>query len=115
MAHQRRRGRAEDRASRSANETERCWPPVQPIATVEVAALVGLERRQPAAQEGLDLPEHVDHLGLRLEVRANGGVAAGKWTQLTNVVRVGQDADVEHVVGVERHAGPVGEAFEDER
>jgi NADP-dependent 3-hydroxy acid dehydrogenase YdfG len=29
----------------------------------QVAALVGLERRQPAAQERLDLRQHVEHLG----------------------------------------------------
>ena len=78
----------------------------------QVAALVGLERGQPAAQERLHLRQHVDHLGLAFEISGDGGVAAGERAQLANVVRIRQDADVEHIVGVERHAVPVGEALE---
>ena len=48
----------------------------------EVGALVGLERRQPAAQEDGDALEHLDRVGLRRQVLGDRRVAAGQRPQL---------------------------------
>ena len=53
--------------------------------------------------------------GCAIEEFRDGRVAPGERAQLAHVVRVGQGAHVEDVVGIEGHAVPVGEAFEYQR
>ena len=64
---------------------------------------------QPAAQEGVDLLEHLDDFRLRHQVFADRCVASGERPQLADVVRVRQHADIEDIVGIERHAADLAQ------
>ena len=80
--------------------TERCWPPVQPIAMVEIAA-VGLGELGDAALEELgESRDHRAHARVAGEVLDHRRVAAGQMAQRLLPVRIRQTADVEDEIRV---------------
>src|SRR5262249_42853727 len=80
----------------------------------ERAAVLLSVRGQPRLDEAADILEHGADLRLSLEKRDHRGVEAGERAQPGVVVRIGEAANVEDEVGVERHALLVAEGLEQE-
>jgi catechol 2,3-dioxygenase-like lactoylglutathione lyase family enzyme len=81
----------------------------------QVAAVVGLERRQPFLDEIADVGVHFGHSAARSRKSITGASAAGERAQRQVVIGIRQRAHVEHEVGIERHAVLEGERFEEQR
>ena len=77
--------------------------------------MIAGERIEPAFEEVGDVVVHARHVGMLAQPVDHWSIAPGERAQRGHVMRVGQHAHVEHVVGVQRHAALEGEGFEDQR
>ena len=68
------------------------------------------QRVEPASQKLGNVLLHQIHFGLLIQELDHGRILAGELAQVGFVMRIGQHAHVEHIVGIHRHA-----AFEGER
>ena len=66
----------------------------------EVAAIVALQMGQPGHQHIFDLLGKQHHVSLRREVVGDRLILAGKRLELGDPVRIGQEASIEHEVGI---------------
>ena len=80
-----------------------------------IAAVVACHGGQPVFQEGGNVLLHHVHFGLLLQKIGHRRIQPGEIAQIVFVVRVGQHAHVEHVVGIHRYAVLEGERLEHQR
>jgi len=80
----------------------------------EVAAVVGDKSGDPFVQEVGDVLLHVLDIWVLLQPFLNLGVFACQGAKVRFVVGVGEDADIENVVCINRNAAFEGEGFKDE-
>ncbi len=81
----------------------------------EVALSLGAVARQQRREEIREAPEKIRIALIALDIGADLGVLAGLVAQRIEVVRVAEEAHVEHEVGRARNALPVGERHHDHR
>ena len=69
-----------------------------------IAAVVGVEHRQPVVQKLRNMSLHGLHVGLLPQKVLHRCILAGQRAQLHVVVGVGQHAHIKHIVGIDRNA-----------
>src|SRR5690606_28313983 len=70
----------------------------------DVAAVVGLETRQPLFQVAADVREHLGDIGLLLQKVDDRLIQAAAAPQVLYPIGIGEAAGIEHDIGIHRYA-----------